>query len=170
MARRTAFAMVALTMLAAPAAAQRAGTFEAGLITRGTLLDPSFKSLGMVGFGARIGAHLGPQWMLEADVSTSSSRGLDYQPVHIRAMLLQEIQPGGFMTLGLGYARNHFSGTVNGNDNGVAGLFGFRQVVRERFFTRVELSVDYIPSPANGAGDNWNGTIQVGGGYRFSRQ
>ncbi|HYT83176.1 MAG TPA: hypothetical protein VEK86_06985 [Gemmatimonadales bacterium] len=170
MGRRFGFAMLAVAMFTGPAAAQRPGTMEAGLFARVTMFDPSLGSpQSALGFGGRIAAYARAQWFVEADLSTSSANGLDYTPFHIRVNYLEEFKPGGLMIAGLGYARNHYSGTLDGNDNGLSGVFGLRQAVRGSFVGRLDFALDYIPSPVNRAGNNWQGSFQVGGSYRFGR-
>lgn len=171
MGRRFATGVLAVAMLAGPVAAQRRGMVEGTVIVRGTMFDPSFKSpQSGVGFGGRLGVYVAPKWLFEADLSTSSSEGLDYQPLHVRVNFLEEFKPGGLMVVGLGYARNSYSGSFDGSDGGFSGNFGFRLEVRGSFFTRVDGVLDYIPSPVNGAGNNWNFGFHVGAGYRLGRQ
>jgi len=166
--RQCGFAVLALTMLAGSAAAQRPGTIEASVLTRLTMFDPSIGSVdGGLGAGVRIGAYLKPQWMFEGDISTSSSSGLAYRPIHLRVNYLGEYKTGGHMIVGLGYAMEHYSGTLDGNDSGLSGILGLRQTLGGSAFGRIEFVLDYIPSPTNGAGNNWLGSIQLVGGYVF---
>ena len=164
-------AVLALTMVAGPAMAQRSGAIEASVLARWTMFDPSIRSLeGGVGAGVRIGAYLKPQWLFEADISTSSSSGLDYRPLHVRVNYLEEYKTGGQMILGVGYALEHYNGTLNGNDSGLSGILGLRQTFGASAFGRVEFVADYVPSPTNGAGNNWLGSVQLVGGYVFGRK
>jgi len=165
------FAVLALAMLAGSAAAQRPGTIEASVLARLTMFDPSIGVVdGALGAGVRVGAYLKPQWLIEADISTSSSSGLDYRPIHLRVNYLGEYKTGGHMVVGLGYAMEHYSGTLEGNDSGLSGMLGLRQTFGASAFGRIEFVADYIPSPTNGAGNNWLGSIQLVGGYVFGRK
>lgn len=171
MGRHFASAVLALAVVVGPAAAQGPGTLEASVFARGTMFDPSIDSpQSAVGAGIRIGAYLRPQWLFEADVSTSSSSGLDYRPIHLRVNLLEEYKSGGHMLFGVGYALEHYSGTLDGNDSGLSGMFGLRQAIGSSAFGRAEFVLDYVPSPTNGAGNNWHGSFQLVGGYSFGRK
>jgi outer membrane protein with beta-barrel domain len=165
--------VLAATLFAATAAAQQRGTFEAGLLVRGTLFDPSLEVATAVGFGGRLAVFLTPSWMLEADVSTSSVADLAslpevrYQPFHVRGNFLKSYSARESMVIGLGLVTTNFGGDFEGSDVGLAALFGFRIGVRRSLVARVDGTLDYVPSPANGAGDNWNAGVQLGLGYRF---
>jgi hypothetical protein len=172
-ARFTAPLLVAAALCATSAAAQQQGTFEAGLLVRGTLFDPSLEVATAVGFGGRLAVFLKPSWMLEADVSTSNVADLvsfpqvRYQPFHLRANFLKAYSARESMVIGFGLVATNFGGDFEGSDVGLAGLFGFRIGVRRSLVARVDGTLDYVPSPANGAGDNWNAGVQIGLGYRF---
>ena len=143
---------------------------EASAFIRGTVFDPSLDSpQGGIGFGVRFGAYLAPEWLAEIDISTTSASGLSYRPAHIRVNRLEEYKTGGHMVFGVGVAWTHYSGTLGGNDAGLSGAFGLRQQIGGNFFGRLDFALDFIPSPVNGAGNNFHGGFQLGGTYRFGQ-
>jgi hypothetical protein len=58
---------------------------------------------------------------------------------------------------------------MHGLREGVAGLFGFRVELPRSLVARVDATLDSVPAPANGAGDNWIAGLQLGVAYRFGR-
>lgn len=176
MRRRIAMSLVAAALLAAPVAAQRRGTVEVGAFARGTLFDPSLDVTGTASLGARAAVFLTPRWLLEADLSASDVDGLaglsetSYRTLHLRANHLRSYSERGQLVVGLGLVGNSYGGTFAESDAGVTGLFGFRIALRPALVARVDGTLDYVPSPANGAGDNWIAGLQIGVGYRFGGQ
>lgn len=171
--RRFVISAVAATLLAAPAGAQQRGTFEGGAFARATLFDPSLDvDLGF-GVGLRAAVFLSPRWMLEADVSVSGVDGLatlpetSYRPFHLRLNYLRSYSERGSMVVGLGMVANGYGGDFGESDAGVAGLFGFRIELTRILVLRADGTLDYVPSPANGAGDNWLAGVQLGVSYQF---
>lgn len=162
-------------LLGAPAAAQQRGTIEVGLLARGTLFDPSLEVATAIGAGGRAAVFLAPQWLLEADLSMSGVDGLaslaetSYRPLHVRVNFLRPYSDRGRLVVGLGLVATSFGGDFGESDAGLAGLFGFRIVFRRSLVARLDGTLDYMPSPANGAGDNWNAGLQIGVGYRFGQ-
>jgi hypothetical protein len=175
MTRRFAITVVVL-LATAPAAAQQRGTIEVGLLARGTLFDPSLEVATAIGVGGRAAVFLAPHWLLEADLSMSGVDGLaslaetSYRPLHVRVNFLRRYSDRGRMVLGLGLVATSFGGDFGESDAGVAGLFGFGIDASRALVARADATLDYMPTPANGAGDNWNAGLQIGLGYRFGRQ
>jgi hypothetical protein len=173
--RGVAAASLAAALLVAPAAAQRRGSLEAGLIARATLFDPSLGATGAVGVGARLGVYIAPAWLVETDISTSNADGLEsrvhviYRPLRLRLTLLEPYSERGTLLLGVGGVTTHYGGDLNRSDNGFTALLGIRAAFWHSLFGRVDMTMDYVPTPANGAGDNWNGGLQLGLGYFFRR-
>ncbi len=165
-------AAAALAALAAPTAAQQRGTLEVGVFARGTLFDPSLQVETALGVGARAALFLAPRWLLEADLSTSGVDGLasfpetSYRPFHLRGNFVRSYSQRGQMVVGLGVVATSFGGDFGESDAGVAGLFGFRLQLPRSLVARVDATLDYVPAPANGAGDNWVAGVQLGVGYR----
>lgn len=174
MTRRFAIPVLAALLAAPPpAAAQQRGTIEAGLLARGTLFDPSLEVATAIGVGGRVAVFLAPQWLLEADLSLSGVNGLasiretSYRPFHVRVNYLRPYSERGRMVLGLGLVATSFGGDFGDSDAGLGGLFGFRVDLGRSLVARGDGTLDYVPSPANGAGENWIAGVQVGVGYRF---
>lgn len=159
--------------LATPAPAQRLGSIEVGALARGTLFDPSLSRVTALGFGGRVGVYLAPSWLVEADLSIANADGLagysstTYSPLHIRVNYLAPYADRGKMVLGLGVVRTHFGGNFGKSDSGVAGLLGLRIDLHHSIVARADGTMDFVPSPANGAGNNWNAGLQIGIGYLF---
>ncbi|HXF96272.1 MAG TPA: outer membrane beta-barrel protein [Gemmatimonadales bacterium] len=173
MIRRVAWWCAALAALAVPAAAQQGPSFEAGVFARGTLFDPSLEVTGTAGLGARAGVLPGDRWLLEADFSASAVDGLagipetSYRSLHLRVNYLRPYSDRGQLVAGLGVVGNSYGGAWKETDAGITGLFGFRVKLARALVFRADGSLDYLPSPANRAGDNWIAAVQLGVGYRF---
>lgn len=173
MRRPFAICALAATLLAAPAGAQQGGTFEGGAFARATLFDPSLDvDLGL-GLGLRAALFLSPRWLLEVDASVSGVDGLatvpetSYRPFHVRVNYLRPYSEREGMVVGLGLVANSYGGDFDESDAGVGGLFGFRVELARTLVLRADGTLDYVPSPANGAGDNWLAGVHVGLGYRL---
>lgn len=175
MVRRPLTVAAFLLALAMPAAAQNPWTVEAGVLARGTLFDPSLSKTSVVGAGGWAGVYLSPLWMVEADLTYASASGLDgytsatYVPIHVRLDLLQSYSPSGTLVIGLGVVRNHYGGAFRRSDMGVSGGLGVRTSLPHGFELRLDGTLDLMPSPANRAGNNWNGGVELGLGYLFRR-
>ena len=164
--RKTLGLAVALIAIPVRAPSQRLGTTEASVVARGTLFDPSVRPDPAAGIGGRVGVFLTPKWLLEADYTTTSAGGLDYRPFYLRVNVFAGSERTAFIA-GLGYVRDSYSGALEGHDAGVTSLLGVRFSVREQMFWRLDATLDYIPSPANDAADNWTAAAHIGIGYRF---
>ncbi len=151
----------------APVAAQRLGTAEVSVFGRATLMDPSVRSDPAAGIGGRVGVFVRPGWLLEVDLSTTSAGGLDYRPLHVRLNTIAAASDRASLIAGVGYVHDSYGGGLQGHDGGVGALVGLRFGLRRTMFWRLDATLDYIPSPANGVGDNWHTGGQVGVGYRF---
>jgi hypothetical protein len=165
--------MVLAVILAAPVASQRPGTVEVGVFGRGTLFDPSLEEASALGFGGRVAVFLGERWLLEADMSTTSVDGLasypnvTYRPFHVRLNFEEPYSERGKMVVGLGFVTTSFGGDFGERDSGLAGLFGMRTELGRSLVGRVDFTMDFVPSPANGAGNNWIAGLHIGVGYRI---
>jgi hypothetical protein len=119
--------------------------------------------------------YLAPQLLIEADISTTTVNGLasfpraSYRPLHARLNFLTPYSERGKAVVGLGVVKTHYGGDFGKSDNGLASLFGLRLDLHRRLVARVDLTFDFVPSPANGAENNWIGGIQIGVGYQFGR-
>jgi outer membrane protein with beta-barrel domain len=158
-----------LVISAAPAAAQRGGTVELGLVGKWTHLDKSFHASSAWGAGVRLGLFLNRHWELELDDAQTFSHAtnyfkgyarttLNYYPHHLRIDFNQSLGPTGRVTwmIGAGPAYNGYGkegGTepgFKGHDWGIAGLTGFRARLSPALAFRADAIVDYIPSPNSG--------------------
>lgn len=171
---RLAIAALGVTLFAPPAGAQRLGSFEAAVLARGTLFDPSLVRETALGVGARAGLYLAPAWLVEADLSNSSANGLasfpraTYRPFHARINFLAPYSDRGKAVFGLGVVANHYGGDFDKNESGLAGLFGLCLDLQHSIIGRADFTLDFVPSPANQAGNVWIAGVQVGLGYRFA--
>ena len=173
---RLAIGAVGVALLATPARAQQLGSFEAAVLVRGTLFDPSLSRETAIGWGGRAGVYLAPAWLVEADLSASNADGLasftraSYRPFHARINFLAPYSDRGKAVFGLGVVATHYGGDFGKNDAGLAGLFGLCLDLHHSIVGRADFTLDFVPSPANQAGNNFIAGVQVGLGYRFGRQ
>lgn len=171
--RRFAVTVLAAAILAAPAGAQRPGTVDVGVFSRGTLFDPSLDEASALGFGGRVAVFLGKRWLLEADMSTTSVDGLasypnvTYRPFHVRLNVEEPYSERGKMVVGLGFVTTSFGGDFGERDSGLAGLFGMRTDLGRSLVGHMDFTMDFVPNPANGAGNNWIAGMHIGVGYRI---
>ncbi len=164
------FGLVLITALAAASdlQAQRAGTIEVGLFPTIAYFDRSVRlNQATAGPGARLGFFLTDRLAIEADgswVPTNSSGDLKvkYMPLHARVVMNFPAGEHVGLLLGAGYAHTRFRDEYNLTDHGVTGGAGIRLGLGDVASIRVDTYVDYIPSPDNGAGDNWHWGIQPG--------
>ncbi len=173
---RLSICVLGVALLATPARAQNLGRFEAALLARGTLFDPSLTRETAIGWGGRAGVYLAPAWLVEADVSTGNADGLasftrvTYRPFHARVNFLTPYSDRGKAVFGLGLVATHYGGDFDKSDTGLAGLFGLCLDLHHSIVGRADFTLDFVPSPANQAGNNFIAGIQVGLGYRFGRE
>lgn len=167
-------AAAVLAAVFAPAlAAQRSGTFEVGAFAQATYFDRTLRfDQGQGGGGARLGFFLLPNLNVEADgsfVPTTQGSDVDVDYFPIRAKLVLNVPAGRHTTLllGGGYVRNMYRGGLDEEDNGATGLAGVRLGLPGLPSIRVGTYVDYIPSPFNGAKENWNWGLQFGLSFLF---
>jgi outer membrane protein OmpA-like peptidoglycan-associated protein len=162
------FVATLLAVVTPPVAAQAAGTFEVGVFAQATYFDRSLRLQQAEGGG---GLHLGifpvRNWELEAEGSFTPTPGpgdlqVYYYP--LRARLLFNLPAGTHTALliGAGYVHNEYRHDVDFHDDGATAIAGFRFGLNAQPSIRVTSYLDYIPSPANGFGDNLNWGIQVG--------
>ncbi len=164
------FGLVLVTALAAASdlQAQQAGTFEVGLFPTIAYFDRSVRlNQGTAGPGARIGFFLTDRLAIEADgswVPTNSASDLEvkYMPLHARLVMNFPAGEHVGLLLGAGYAHTRFRDEYNLTDHGVTGGAGVRLGLGDVASIRIDTYVDYIPSPDNGAGDNWHWGLQPG--------
>lgn len=171
---RCAGAAAALVaVIASPLPAQRTGSFEVGAFAQAAYYDRTLNfDQASGGGGARLGFFLLRTLSLEAEAGfIPTDRGLDddleYYP--LRGNLVLNIPAGEHtaLLLGGGYVHNEYRGEVEGSDDGATGLAGVRLGLPGAPSVRLATYVDYIPSPQNGAAENWNWGIQAGLSFLF---
>ena len=167
--RRFVLALAVAGLAAAPEAqAQRAGTFEVGLFPTIAYFDKSLHlDQAKAGPGARIGYFLTDRLAIEAEgswVPTNGQNQIDvkYMPLHARLVLNFPASEHVGVLIGGGYAHSRIREGLRFSDHGVTGNAGVRLGLGDVTSIRINTYVDYIPSPDNGVGDNWNWGIQPG--------
>ncbi len=166
-------AAVLAATFASPLAAQRTGTFEVGAFAQATYFDRTLRfDQGQGGGGARLGFFLLPNLNVEADgsfVPTTQGSDTDVNYFPVRAKVVFNVPTGRHTTLllGGGYVRNMYRGDLDEDDNGATGLLGVRLGLPGLPSIRLGTYVDYMPSPFNGAKENWNWGLQFGLSFLF---
>lgn len=160
----------ALLGIAPAMAAQRAGSFEAGVLGRYNWFDSHAGLDNTGGAGARLGVFVSRHFEFEAQgsyASTSLNGGgsVKYTPISVRLQYnIWEHSTG--WVFGLGYSHHQFSKALDQGLSGLQGLAGFRLGATDFFSLRADVTLDYIPSGLNGSGAgshvNWNPGIQLG--------
>ncbi len=165
------FALVltaAVAVAASEAQAQRAGTFEVGVFPTIAYFDRTLNlNQARGGPGARLGFFLTDRIAIEAEgswVPTNAPNDVDvkYMPLHARLVLNFPAGEDVGLLLGAGYAHSRFRDGIRLSDHGATGNAGIRLGLGDVTSIRIDTYVDYIPSPDNGAGENWNWGIQPG--------
>ena len=165
------FAMVltaAAAVAASEAQAQRAGTFEVGVFPTIAYFDRTLNlNQARGGPGARLGFFLTDRIAIEAEgswVPTNAPNDVDvkYMPLHARLVLNFPAGENVGLLLGAGYSHSRFRDGIRLSDHGATGNAGIRLGLGDVTSIRIDTYVDYIPSPDNGAGENWNWGIQPG--------
>jgi len=166
-------AAVLAATFAPPLAAQRTGTFEVGAFAQATYFDRTLRfDQGQGGGGARLGFFLLPNLNVEADGSfvpttQGSDTDVNYFPVRAKVVFNVPTSRHTTLLLGGGYVRNMYQGDLDEDDNGATGLLGVRLGLPGLPSIRLGTYVDYMPSPFNGAKENWNWGLQFGLSFLF---
>ena len=178
MGRVCGMALVAAALVAAPAAAQQAGTVEFGALGRMTWLDPALGLDNATSFGGRVGVFVRDKWLVELDFTSgpaldsveaaTASLSVDdrYQPMHIRLNFVEPFSGRGEMVVGAGYFFQYWGASADAED-GFTGLFGLQFKVTGPWFARVDVTADYVTNPLSGGGAAWYTGLQLGIGGRF---
>jgi outer membrane protein OmpA-like peptidoglycan-associated protein len=162
-------------VLTSAAFAQGAGTFEAGAFGQVSYFDRSLAiEQAAGGPGARLGVFLGRRLEIEAEgafVPADGRAGIKvyYVPLRARVLLNVPASTHTSLLLGGGYVHTEYAHDADFNDEGATGFAGVRLGLRGLPSIRLGSYVDYIPSPANGAGNNVNWGIQIGLSWLFGR-
>lgn len=175
MTRRTLAALTLVTLGAVPAArAQGTGTFELGGFGQVSYFDRSLHATqGRGGAGALLGFFLSRHFELEGEgafVPTDNRVGHVYY-IPLRAHLVLNLPAGEHTAVffGAGYVHNEYRHDMDASDDGGTALAGIRLGLRGLPSLRLASYVDYIPSPANGVGNNVNWGLQLGLSWLFGR-
>lgn len=166
--RSAGWALVLAAAITSPLQAQRTGTVEIGAFAQATYFDRSLHfHQGSGGGGARLGFFFTPVLEVEGEgafVSTTGRGGLDVNYFPLRGRLVLNIPAGehSSLLLGGGYVHNEYRDDLDGSDDGATGLVGVRLGLPGLPSIRLATYLDYIPSPSNGASENWNWGIQAG--------
>ena len=156
--------------------AQRAGTFEVGVFPTVAYFDRTLHlNQATAGPGARIGFFLTDRIAVEGEgswVPTSAPNDLDvkYMPLHARVVYNHPASEHVGLLIGAGYSHTRFrdegardSLNPGGiSDHGASGNAGLRLGMGDITSIRIDVYVDYIPSPDNRAKENWHWGIQPG--------
>jgi outer membrane protein OmpA-like peptidoglycan-associated protein len=169
---KLAAAAVFFLAFAQPALAQGVGSLEFGLFIQDSYFD---RSLGLDqaqgGPGVRVGFFPLSNIDLEAEgafVPTDGRFGHVYY-IPLRARVVVNVPSGehGGLFVGGGYVRNEYRHDADFHDDGVTAVAGARVGLPGITTLRFATYADYIPSPSNGVGDNWNWGLQVGLSWLF---
>jgi OOP family OmpA-OmpF porin len=159
-------------LLAQPLVAQGSGSLEFGLFLQDSYFDKSLNfDQAKGGPGVRVGFFPSSNLDVEAEgafVPTNGPQGHVYY-IPLRARLVFNVpsgEHGGFF-LGGGYVRNEYRHDADFHDDGATAVVGARVGLPGITTLRFASYLDYIPSPSNGVGDNWNWGLQVGLSWLF---
>jgi outer membrane protein OmpA-like peptidoglycan-associated protein len=155
---------------AAPAAAQRAASFELDGFATWTKFDNSLQFKDRFGAGGLLGFFVAKNVALEGDASytqTHPESGLpgNFSYIPIRARLAAHLPLGSSysrLILGAGYVRALYRKDLHENDNGFTGLVGLKLGLSRHLALRADGIIDYMPDPFNGAGSNVHYSARAG--------
>jgi len=166
------FTIAALLAIAAvaPAAAQRAASFELDGFGTWTKFDESLQFKDRFGAGGLVGIFFAKNVALEGDASyteTHLDSGLpgDFSYIPIRARLAAHLPLGSSysrLILGAGYVRALYRKDLRESDNGFTGLVGLKLGLSRHFALRADGIIDYVPDPFNGVSSNVHYSARVG--------
>lgn len=163
-------------VLAAPAAAQRAGTVEVGAFARYSNFDNSLGMDNTVGVGGRVGVYLRPSLALELDISRTSTDGpggttATYTPVRLRAVYNGTVGTRADALLGGGFVHNRYGDPYDLSDNGFSAILGVRYRLTDRLALRLGADADVMfhadsDSPFDFYHGNWG--LHLGASVRLN--
>jgi outer membrane protein OmpA-like peptidoglycan-associated protein len=168
MMRTYALAVFAAAAFCSRAQGQQAGTIEVGLFPNVSYFDKSLKlSQGRAGPGARLGFFFGRHLAVEGEgawVPAEAPNDSDVSYIPLRARLAYDVLAGEHvgLVLGGGFVYTMYRRDRHLSDKGATGSVGLRLGLGDVTSIRIDGYLDYIPSPENGASDNWNWGLQPG--------
>jgi outer membrane protein OmpA-like peptidoglycan-associated protein len=154
--------MVLLLTTAQVVSGQSAGTFELTGFGRFTRFDDTLRIQEELGGGGSLGFYLLPILALEAEgaytKTHSNVTSLPVSSIPVRGRLSLHIPIGGYSSgirIGAGYVRNLYRKSVNFDDNGFTGIFGFRFGLSPSYGFRIDGTADYVRGPEGGRADDY---------------
>lgn len=176
-------ALLGVTLaLASPLGAQRAGTFDIGLLGRYMMLDSKLGQDDAKGFGARVGLFVLPNLAVEFEhtMNYTSPEGSDAEnrlrPYIVRLALHRPIGESWNSIWALGWIRDRFdpSDAEIFVDDGYHALFGLQHRMSDAVGLRLDATLDYLPSPITEVAGNdvemMNWGVQAGFNFRIGKQ
>ena len=174
-----------LLLAAAPLRGQDARAIELGAFGRYTHPSGSLELKDRIGGGGTVGYFIMPGIALEADASYTrtsprvtivafanaagsvpapAADGLDVTiiPIHARVVLNLPLRQRVSLLLGAGGGVTLYRNQVHATDKGLTALAGLRLGLTRQLSARLDGTADWMPSPANNAGSNWNLGAQAG--------
>jgi outer membrane protein OmpA-like peptidoglycan-associated protein len=145
--------------------AQQGGSIELGGFGTYTFFDSSLNFDDGIGGGGWLGFYLLSRLSLEGEASSSTADSgtatISHVPFRARLVYNQPLSGSFAFLLGAGFVHNEYGKAVEGADNGVTGLVGFRLGLGP-IALRVSGAADYILKPANAEDNNLNLGAQAG--------
>lgn len=147
-------------------AAQDSGTVEVALFGQRTAFDEGTTlAFGTApGIGGMAGYFVWPNLAVEVGTSFTWTHpaepprvGVNWVPLRVQAAYYVPVTETFYPFAGVGFVRNAYSDALDGADNGLSALAGFKTYVDERFAFRAGLHVDRVSTPFN-EGEMVNGT------------
>jgi outer membrane protein OmpA-like peptidoglycan-associated protein len=146
--------------------AQQGGSIELGGFGAYTFFDSSLNFDDGIGGGGLLGFYPLSRLALEGEASYGTAdwdgATISHLPFRARLVYSQPLSGGFAFLLGAGYVHNEYSQDIEGADNGVTGLVGFRLGLPGPIALRVSGAADYILKPANAEDNNLNFGVQAG--------
>lgn len=157
--------LMAAALLTSPAAAQRPVAAEVGLFGQYTSFDKELELDNPIGIGGRLSLYLLlKNFAIEGDIQVAStdwnfaggSRSVTYRPGAVRLVYGLPLGERAQLLLGAGYQMNVFDGRTRPVGNAIAGneyedaltvLAGLKFCLSEAWSLRIDVPVDYNPSP-----------------------
>ncbi|UCF21037.1 MAG: outer membrane beta-barrel protein [Gemmatimonadota bacterium] len=158
---------LAVLLLANSADAQERRRVEIGGLGRYTFFDDSWLYENAFGGGGRLGVHLIPWLLVEADATLTSTVGwaddqVRHIPIHVYLVYNRPVGRPFDLRVGAGYVHNEYDQRLSGADNGLAGLLAVQVWLFDLIALRVDGTADFMPAPANRTETNWHFGLQAG--------
>lgn len=168
---RTGRPLLACLMIAVgaamPASAQRSGTVEIVPFGRYAFYPDSLALKSGFGVGAELGLFVTRRLSLEVAGSygvTSLPDSSSVSATSVTGRLLVHLPLRGQATalFGIGYTKDRYSRALDLDQQGLAGVVGFRFGMGPRLGLRLEGTADYVAPPGGSPDRQWNIGVQVG--------